>query len=297
MATCARERPSERKVATELRKFRDIIKDVGTGAVTLSMDDSTGLARIKLCHESHRNALCGRMMAQFADAVDALEKWDRGVAVLLTAEGKRAFCAGVDLYFARTHLTTSEDGRLMCHLMTDALNRMRALPMVSFVAIEGPAVGGGAEMTTAFDYRVMSDKAYIHFVEVQMGVSTGWGGGARLVNLLGRREALRALAWSEAITPDMATKLGLADKVISTLDEEAGGAEGGALKMIQPLISQHNWQALRAIKTVIAEADSIEDAVQEEEIRNFAAMWGGKDNKDAVEHRKEVVQEEKKHRH
>lgn len=63
-------------------------------------------------------------MAELADAVDALEAWERGVAVTLQgADG--SFCAGADLPLAREHLVSSEDGRLMSMLMTDTLARLR----------------------------------------------------------------------------------------------------------------------------------------------------------------------------
>lgn len=54
-----------------------------------------------------------------------------------------------------------------------------------------------------------------------MGVSTGWGGGARLVGIVGRRAALRLLAWSTAVTADEGLAIGLVDAVAVK--------EGGAL--------------------------------------------------------------------
>lgn len=54
----------------------------------------------------------------------------------------------------------------------------------------------------------------------QMGVSTGWGGGARLTGIVGRRTALRLLAWSPNVTAAEALSIGLLDAVAS----EPGGA-------------------------------------------------------------------------
>lgn len=64
------------------------------------------------------------MMVQLADAVDDLEKWERGVALILHGTGGN-FCAGADLSLAREHLVTGADGRSMCALMTDTLTRLR----------------------------------------------------------------------------------------------------------------------------------------------------------------------------
>lgn len=63
-------------------------------------------------------------MVQLSDAVDSLEKWERGVALIVHGAGGN-FCAGADLSLAREHLVTGADGRLMCSLMTDTLSRLR----------------------------------------------------------------------------------------------------------------------------------------------------------------------------
>lgn len=61
---------------------------------------------------------------QLSEAVDSLESWERGVALILQgADGN--FCSGADLSLAREHLTTGVDGRLMCTLMTNTLERLR----------------------------------------------------------------------------------------------------------------------------------------------------------------------------
>lgn len=63
-------------------------------------------------------------MVQLADAVDELQRWDTGVAVVVHGAGGN-FCAGADLSLAREHLVTGSDGRAMCALMSDTLTRLR----------------------------------------------------------------------------------------------------------------------------------------------------------------------------
>ena len=46
--------------------------------------------------------------------------------------------------------------------------RLRALPLISIAAIEGGAIGGGAELSTACDFRVVSPRAHIQFVHVKV---------------------------------------------------------------------------------------------------------------------------------
>ena len=52
-------------------------------------------------------------------------------------------------------------------------------------------MGGGGELATACDFRVASSRARLGFVQLSMGVTTGWGAGTRLTRLVGRQAALR----------------------------------------------------------------------------------------------------------
>ncbi|CAM9154531.1 unnamed protein product [Choristocarpus tenellus] len=263
----------------DLVSFKERLRPLGSGRVALHMDDETGLAGLVLDHEDRRNALSGKMMSEFADAVDALEGWERGVALTLRGRGNKAFCAGADLSLAREHLKTNEDGQLMCALMTDTLTRLRRLPMISVAIIEGSAVGGGAELATSCDFRVAGPGAKIQFVQVKMGVSTGWGGGSRLVGILGRRQALRLLAWSSVVTAEEGLAMGLLDAV----GEEGGNTEVLAAEFLDPVLCHAAYGAVRSVKSVVAAAADVSRDVQLMEKGAFSQLWGGKDNRKVLE--------------
>ena len=76
--------------------------------------------------------------------------------------------------------------------------------------LQGLAVGGGAELTTATDFRLVTPRARVAWVQVsgdqseafnhttdqsqaRMGVAPGWGGARRLVNIVGRQRALELM--------------------------------------------------------------------------------------------------------
>lgn len=67
-----------------------------------------------------------------------------------------------------------------------------------------------------------------------MGVSTGWGGGARLVGIVGRKTALRLLAWSAPVSAEEGSAIGLFDAVAT----DTGGARGQAKDFLAGVLAQ-----------------------------------------------------------
>jgi ethylmalonyl-CoA/methylmalonyl-CoA decarboxylase len=190
-------------------------------------------AVLEIHSPSARNALSGRMMAQLADVVTLLEEPEvHGElnAVVLRGTGGW-FCAGADLRVAQTELTSREAGAAMGELMIDTLTRFRRLPLVSVACIEGGAYGGGAELATACDFRILEAKAVIQFVQVRMGVSPAWGGGARLYKIVGRQDALRLLCTAEKLSAQRALEMKLAD---STFEAQSGGADVAICSFVTP---------------------------------------------------------------
>ena len=63
-----------------------------------------------------------------------------------------SFCAGADLVERRT-MTQTQIAKFLADLR-DALGRLESLPMPTIAAIDGPALGGGLELSLACDLRV-----------------------------------------------------------------------------------------------------------------------------------------------
>lgn len=62
----------------------------------------------------------------------------------------------------------------------------------------------------------MSNSAEIRFVQVKMGLTPGWGGGTRLVRLLGKQQALQLLGKGQKVDLSYGRQLGLVDGVLPT---------------------------------------------------------------------------------
>jgi enoyl-CoA hydratase/carnithine racemase len=81
-------------------------------------------------------------------------------------------------------------------------------------AIDGPAYGGGFDMTLACDLRIASERAILSATFVRIGLAPGDGGAFFLTRIVGLSKALDILLSGRAIKMDEASSLGLVDKVV-----------------------------------------------------------------------------------
>ena len=166
------------------------------------------------------------------------------------------------------------------------------LPMITVALLRGKAVGGGAELSTACDFRLMDADARIGFVQSTMGVATGWGGGARLVQLLGRNKALKLLASGRVLRAGEAKEIGLVDGIVEDAAEGDDGvatssdtsSTDAAVEFILKMVGNKDTNVLRTAKMIstVAEEESLEQALEVERAL-FSAVWGGDAHRKAME--------------
>jgi ethylmalonyl-CoA/methylmalonyl-CoA decarboxylase len=239
------------------------------GAITLDLGGP--VARLRIEAGKAANAISVEMMVDLADAVDALARW-RGAVVVVEAEPGAAFCAGGHLDQVRGALVDGDRGLSMAKAMTVVLDGLRDLPVVSIAAVDGPALGGGAELITAMDHVVVGPAARIRFVQTRLGIAPGWGGTRRLVERVGAADALRLLTTAEPVSPEAAVALGLADRV----DPDPSRAA----RAWAEAISHSPAAAIRAAKAQVVAARPARPDDREAEL--FASVWGGEAHRAAL---------------
>ena len=123
----------------------------------------------------------------------------RSAAVLvLRGGGDRAFVSGGDLKelgAVRTH----DDAVAMARTVRRLLDRLATFPVPVIAALNGHALGGGAEVAVAADIRIAADDVKIGFNQVRLGIMPAWGGAERLAQVVGRGRALLAIADRRAL--------------------------------------------------------------------------------------------------
>lgn len=175
-------------------------------------------------------------------------------------------------------ISSPDEGRQMSALMQSTLTRFSNLPMITAVLVEGRAIGGGAELTTAADFRIMAPNSEVQFVHVRMGITSAWGGMTRLTQIVGPTLALDLFASGRPLRPDEATRTGFASYVLR--DEQ--DTKEQALQWISERI-KGPAEIMRAIKLGMVAARNLplQEALQREN-ELFASVWGQDAHNDAL---------------
>ena len=93
-------------------------------------------------------------------------------------------------------------------------DRIAGFPAPVVAALNGHALGGGAEFAVAADIRVAADDIKIGFNQVALAIMPAWGGAERLVTLVGYSRALLLAGTGRIIAAAEAERIGLIDQVL-----------------------------------------------------------------------------------
>lgn len=175
--------------------------------VDVSTDD--GLAVVTIDRPHARNAIALETMDQLEKALDAAEG---ARALVITGAGDRAFVSGGDLKELAA-IRTEEDASDMAWRMRSICDRIAAFPCPVIAALNGHALGGGAEVAMAADIRLAADDITIGFTQVALAIMPAWGGAERLVSLVGYSKALLLAGTGTVLDAAEAERVGLVDRV------------------------------------------------------------------------------------
>jgi enoyl-CoA hydratase len=218
-----------------------------------------------------RNALDGETMRELSTRFSSLAADVRAV-VLTGASG--TFVSGGDL----RELSEVSDrasteafcdlGRQMCDAIEDA-----KVPVIA--AIEGFALGGGAELACACDLRVAAADATLGFFQAKMAVTTAWGTFARLVAFVGVGRATDLLYRAHALSGLEALEMGLVEHVSAR-----GEALASSVAMADDM-ARGARAALAGTKELATLARRSPE-LRELERRRFVETWLSPDHREAV---------------
>ncbi|MHC2999540.1 enoyl-CoA hydratase/isomerase family protein [Microbacterium sp. HJ5] len=187
-----------------------------------------------------RNAIDQAMIDRLHDLCADLEETPRTL-ILIGADG--VFASGADI--AQLRDRRADDARR--GINTRAFQRLRALPMPVIAAIDGYALGGGAELAYAADLRIGTPRLKIGNPETGLGIIAAAGATWRLPQIVGDARAAELLLTGRILDADEALAWGL----VSSLHEPddllaAAHALADRIAANDPLATRHTKTALGA---------------------------------------------------
>jgi len=156
-----------------------------------------------------RNALTKSIMEQLTQAFDEASA-DESVRCVVLTGASGHFCSGADL-----RGTMASDPDFLDHLdmymdvFHGAIRAIVRCPKPTIAALDGCAVGFGADMALACDLRVATTRAYVQEKFVNLGLMPDGGGTFWLPRLIGTARALKAILLSDKIEAKELEALGI----------------------------------------------------------------------------------------
>ncbi|KAF5387634.1 hypothetical protein D9615_000573 [Tricholomella constricta] len=232
--------------------FRRYLSTSQKEAFLENVPSHPGITCLSLNRPQSKNAISLALLEQLRESLEKVH-FDKSVRVLiLRSTTIGSFCAGADLAERRT-MSQIQVAKFLADLR-DALGKLENLPMPTIAAIDGPALGGGLELSLACDLRVAGHSVKkIGLPETSLGIIPGAGGTQRAARLLGPSKAKDLIFTARTLTAEEALAWGLVDYV-STPDT---GAFDRALTVAEAIAKNGSPLALRAAKQAISRSEDL----------------------------------------
>lgn len=234
--------------------------------------------RVTINRPEKHNPLSRAVLAELREAFDSARNAADLACVVLTGAGDRYFAAGGDLRDL-AEVRSEQGAHAMVEESRAALDAVRNFPLPVVAALNGDALGGGAELALACDLRVMREGAGIGYVQGRLAITTGWGGGTDLAALIGPARALRMTARCETVPAATALAWGLVDAVAP-----ADAFDAAVRDFLEPILKQ-TGNVLRGFKAqaLAARRGLPFDERRAIEQREFVKAWIHEDHWSAVD--------------
>jgi enoyl-CoA hydratase/carnithine racemase len=157
------------------------------------------------------NSINRALIGELESAVARASSDAQTRVVIITGAGEKAFSSGADLK-ERAGMT-EDQVRAFLDAIRQTFRAMEWSPCVFVAAINGVALGGGAELAVACDLRVATSSAEMALPEVKLAIIPGGGGTQRLSRLVGAGRAKDLILTGRRVSAAEALSLGLINQL------------------------------------------------------------------------------------
>lgn len=246
---------------------------------------SAGVATITLSRPERLNSLTFEVYTELASVLKALNAHDEVRAVIVTGEG-RGFCSGGDVEQIIGELFAHGAQGLLefTRITGDLIASIRRLRKPVIAAVNGVAVGAGAVIALACDFRIASDAAKFGFIFPRVGLCGADMGAAYLLpRVVGLGRASELLFLGDVIGAEEAQRIGLVSKVVPAeecvataraLAERLASGPAFAHAMTKQMLESEHTMPLEAAIEAEAQAQAL--CMQHSDFRTAYDAWAAK---------------------
>ena len=184
------------------------------------LEQKDHVAIVTFNRPQRRNAFHERMWTALEHVIEQLRSHTPR-ALVITGAGK-TFCAGFDVNPDNPQvggLIGAVENRerapveALIRRLQETVDSLVSLPFPVIAAVNGDAYGGGAELASRCDLRVMDPAAVFCFSEARLGLMPDWGGGPGLTRLIGASRAADMILTGRKVGAEEALRMGLVNRI------------------------------------------------------------------------------------
>ncbi|MEC5193258.1 MULTISPECIES: enoyl-CoA hydratase/isomerase family protein [unclassified Arthrobacter] len=228
----------------------EVIYDAGTrldpsGFVTLLVEERGDRLAVRLHRPGVKNAIDQAMVNELHAVCSHLERTPK-ILLLAGTPGnpetgaKAVFASGADI--AQLRERRRDDA--LAGINSGVFDRIAKLPMPVIAALDGFALGGGAELAYAADFRIGTPALRMGNPEVNLGILAAAGATWRLKELVGEAVAKQVLLAGKILTGEECLAVGLVTDIVEP------GALMDSVHALADAIAAQDPLAVRLTKAV-----------------------------------------------
>ncbi len=221
----------------------------------IEVNRESHVATVTLNRPGASNALNVGLMQELEEVARSFLDDEQTRVVVFRGAGKH-FSAGADLKQPRVETETSMlMRRRQAGLGARMIRAIMEINQVTICAIQGAALGGGACIPTACDFRIGSDDCFCGYPEVNLGINLMWRALPLCVRLIGPARAKRMVMLGQHESAQTLLAWGFLDELVPRAELDAAAMALATRYAAQPPIAtQMIKQSINAISSAMDDA-------------------------------------------
>lgn len=203
-----------------------------------------GIAKVTINRPEVRNAFRPETVQELSEAFAICREDPEIGVIILTGEGKEAFCSGGDQKIRGKEGYIGKDGVARLNIL-DLQKQIRSLPKPVIAMVAGYAIGGGHVLHVVCDLTIAADNAKFGQTGPKVGSFDGGLGASYLARIVGQKKAREIWYLCRQYNAEEALAMGLVNHVVPYED-----LEEVTMQWCRDIL-KHSPLALRCLKSAL----------------------------------------------